>query len=351
MARRRIPPIALSSLAVLLATGLAPAGAHADDTAPPPPRTVSAWLPYWDQDAAYRDALAHAAQLRTISPFWYETKSATRVAGHPGAGERRIIDGLHAKDIQVVPTVMEQLKPGALAAVLTSPARRADHVEALLAVVRSRSYDGLDIDYETIAPTPDADYRAVRDGYATFVTDLCARLHALNKQCFVSVTPKTPTSGRIWDYERIGAAVDRMRIMGYNLHYAEGGPGPLSSPEWYDRILDTATAQVPRAKLEMGIPAYGWDWDADGKKPSKHVTWKEADALRRKEKAPYTLDPGSGTPYFTYRDGATRRTVWYQDARGIAAHLPALRSHGVPDTVLWALGFEDPQLWKVLANG
>ncbi|MEV5610758.1 glycosyl hydrolase family 18 protein [Streptomyces sp. NPDC052225] len=334
-------------LAVLLAfTTAAPAR-----SAPPPPRTVSAWLPYWDQEAAYRNALAHAAQIRTISPFWYETKSATRVDGHPGAGERRIIDGLHAKGIQVVPTVMEQLKPGALAAIMTSPARRAEHIDALLAVVRSRAYDGIDLDYETIAPTPDATYKAVRAGYAAFVTGLCARLHAMDKQCFATVTPKTPATGRVWDYEKLGAAADRLRIMAYNLHHAEGEPGPLSTPQWYDTILATATAEVPPAKLEMGIPAYGWDWTVGSKSRAQHVTWKDAEALRRKVKAPYALDEASRTPHFTYQDGTRRHTVWYQDARGTAAHLSALRKYGVPHTVLWALNFEDPELWKTLADG
>lgn len=59
-------------------------------------RTGSAWLPYWgDVDAAYRDALRHASQLHTVSPFWYETSSDTGIKGHAGAGRRDIIDGLH----------------------------------------------------------------------------------------------------------------------------------------------------------------------------------------------------------------------------------------------------------------
>jgi spore germination protein len=344
---RRIHRSALTVLAVLLTLS----AAAPLRSAPPPPRTVSAWLPYWGQEAAYQDALAHAAQIRTISPFWYETKSATRVDGHPGAGERRVIDGLHAKGIQVVPTVMEQLEPGALAAVLTSSARRGAHVKALLAVVGSRAYDGIDLDYETIAPTPDTTYEAVRDGYAAFVTDLCARLHALGKQCFVTVTPKTRTTGRVWDYRKLGAAADRVRIMAYNLHYAEGPPGPLSTPQWYDEILALATAEVPLAKLEMGLPAYGWDWALGSRARARHLTSAEAEALRRKVKAPYALDPASRTPHFTYKDGGTTRTVWYQDARGTAAHLPALRKYKVTNTVLWALGFEQPELWQTLAAG
>ncbi|MFI9779596.1 hypothetical protein ACIHCV_33715 [Streptomyces sp. NPDC051956] len=51
------------------------------------------------------------------------------------------------------------------------------------------------------------------------------------------------------------------------------------------------------------------------------------------------------------RGRAPPRTVWYQDARGTQAHLSVLRRCGVRNTVLWALDFEDPGLWAVLARG
>ncbi|MEV0093952.1 glycosyl hydrolase family 18 protein [Streptomyces sp. NPDC050738] len=351
-----IPRLALLAASGLLLGAACPPD-PAPDPAPAPPaavsahRTVSAWLPYWDQEGAYRDALRHASQLHTVSPFWYQAKSATRIDRHPGAGERRIVDGLHRAGIKVVPTVMETLRPGALAAIVTAPAKRAAHIRALSALARTRGYDGIDIDYETIAPTGTAKYRTVRAGYAAFMTGLCAALHAQHKQCIATVSPQTPATGRIWDYRAIGRAADRVRIMAYNLHWAGGPAGPLSGAGWYEEILRRATALIPRHKIEMALPAYGWNWRADGKGSAKHVTWKEAEALRRKTHARYRLDPVSKTPYFTYREGKVKRTVWYQDARGVAAHLPALRKYGVVNTGLWALNFEDPGLWKVLARG
>ncbi|MFF2137115.1 glycosyl hydrolase family 18 protein [Streptomyces sp. NPDC058193] len=321
--------------------------------AAPAPRTVSAWLPYWDQEGAYQDALRHAAQLHTVSPFWYEAVSAGRIDAHPGAGERRIIDGLHRVGTKVVPTVMETMKSGALAAILTSTARRAEHTDALMRTVATRDYDGLDLDYESIATTGDATYAAVRDGFTALATGLCSRLHTLGKQCVVTVFPKTATTGRIWDYAALGRVADRVRIMGYNLHWQGGDPGPLADTRWYEDILTRATALVPPAKLEMGLPAYGWNWPSDstGTAATKHVTWKEAEALRAEQGVPYRFDELSGTPYFTYDDGTESREVWYQDARGIAAHLPVLRRHGVTNTALWALNFEDPKIWPVLADG
>ncbi|MFC7309613.1 glycosyl hydrolase family 18 protein [Streptomyces monticola] len=367
MARRRTAhrtharALGMIGAAALALTALAPAHATdrqkgPDDTAAPrPARTVSGWLPYWEQEAAYRTALRHKDQLHTVSPFWYEAKSAGRIAAHGGAGERRVIDGLHRAGIKVVPTVHEQLGPGVLARIMTRKQSRAAHIRALVAVVRSRAYDGIDIDYESIASTGNATYKQVRAGYATFIDQLCRTLHAMNKQCVATVSPQARGNGRIWDYRRIGAAADRMRIMAYNMHWEGGPPGPLSSPDWYDDILRRATALVPRHKLEMALPGYGWDWPVGGKGRDKaetrHVTSKSAERLRRKVGAKYRLDPASRTPYFHYKDGKVRRTVWYQDARGTAAHLPVLRKYGVRNTALWALNFEDPQLWPALAKG
>ncbi|MEV5158822.1 glycosyl hydrolase family 18 protein [Streptomyces sp. NPDC053728] len=337
--------------------GPPPAAVPAPEQAPgsdaPVPRTVSAWLPYWDQEGAYQDALRHADQLHTVSPFWYEAVSAGRIDAHPGAGARGIIDGLHRAGTKVVPTVMETMRSGALAAILTSPARRAEHTDALMRTVATRDYDGLDLDYESIAATGDATYAAVRDGFTALVTDLCRRLHTQGKQCVVTVFPKTATTGRIWDYAALGRVADRVRIMGYNLHWSGGDPGPLADTHWYEDILARATALVPPAKLEMGLPAYGWNWPSDSTSTAatRHVTWKEAEELRLEQGAPYRFDEVSGTPYFTYDDGTESREVWYQDARGIAAHLPVLRKHGVVNTALWALDFEDPEIWPVLAGG
>ncbi|MFD6416839.1 glycosyl hydrolase family 18 protein [Streptomyces sp. NPDC060194] len=338
------------------APAAAPAAAPAGAPGPAPaggglPRTVSAWLPYWDQEGAYRDALEHAGQLHTVSPFWYQAHSAERVAGHRGAGERRIVDGLRAAGIQVVPTVMETMPAGKLAEIVTTPALRARHVDALLAVVRAGDHDGLDIDYESIAPTGDATWRAVRDGYADLLTELCDTLHELRKQCIATVTPQTAVSGRVWDYERLGRVADRVRIMAYNLHWATGKPGPIASPEFYEDILANATAKIPRDKLEMGLPAYGWDWAEGSDARARHVTWHEAEALRKEVGAPYEIDEDSRTPHFDYEEDGVRRQVWYQDARGVAEHLEVLRRHGVESTALWALNFEDPALWAVLAGG
>ncbi|MER6775858.1 MULTISPECIES: glycosyl hydrolase family 18 protein [unclassified Streptomyces] len=347
----KIALTALLTAATLTLMGAAPAPAPAESHAPAT-RTVSAWLPWWNIETGYQDARAHAGQLHTVSPFWYATSSATAVDGETGAGNRRIIDGLRAEGVKVVPTVTEGLDAPAMAALLGDPDRRAAHVNALVAVATSRAYDGLDLDYERMTETGDAALRErVRTGYNALATELCARLHALAKQCVITVMPRTRDSGTAFDYAHLGSVADRLRIMGYNLHNALEAPGPLSSLAWYEEFLAYATANVPRDKLEVALPAYGWNWTVGSTARAKHVTTQEAEALRRAVGAPYTYDTASGTPHFTYTDDAgERHEVWYQDARGTAAHLAVLTRFGVRAPGLWALGFEAPDLWPALAG-
>ncbi|MFF3274212.1 glycosyl hydrolase family 18 protein [Streptomyces chrestomyceticus] len=341
-----------------VAAALTPGAAAQDRTDAPalaaaqPARTASAWLPYWDDTkAAYRDALQHAAQLHTVSPFWYRATSTTHIKSQPGAGDKQIIAGLHQAGIKVVPTVNESMDATAMAALLHDRTRRGAHIAALLRLVASRAYDGVDLDYETMATTGSARTRErVRTGYALFADELCARLHAKGKSCVITVMARTGTSGKAYDYVRLGKAADRVRIMGYDLHWAEGSPGPLSSLAWYEEFLRYATRTVPRDKLEVAFPGYGWDWTQGVKARAKHLTWKEAEALRRRKGVAYRFDTKSGTPHFTYRAGRAVHHVWYQDARGVAAHLPVLRKYGVRNTGLWALGFEDPRFWKALGG-
>ncbi|WP_203232528.1 glycosyl hydrolase family 18 protein [Streptomyces sp. 769] len=342
--RKRVGGVLLLAL-VLVVGAVLPSGAA------PAPRTrergMSAWLPFWgDVEGAYRDALAHAGQLHTVSPFWYEATSERAVTGRPGAVRPDMVAGLHRAGIAVVPTVTETPDATAMAALLHDPARRRAHVDALVATVARQGYDGIDLDYETMAVTGDAAARArVRSGYVTLVGELCARLHGSGKACVVTVMPRTRGAGAAFDYRKLGALADTVRYMGYDLHWSMGEPGPLSSKEWYAEILRQATAEVPRDRIELAFPGYGWDWVPGSGRRATHVTWHEAEALRRRVGAPYTFDEVSGTPHFRYARGGERHEVWYQDARGVRAQLPLLAEYGVRGRGLWALGFEDPDVW------
>lgn len=320
-------------------------------------RKVSGWIPYWDNAGGYQDALRNASLLHTVSPFWYQSRDYRSVTGLTGAGSRTIIDGLHAKHIKVVPTVTETMSAATVAAVLAGPTSRRAHVDALVAVARSRPYDGLELDYETMAIADRATADKVRSGFELLVRDLCTRLHAYGKTCVVTVMPRTSDTTAYWrtrfatwvyDYATIGRYADRVRVMGYHLHGPNELPGPMSTPAWYDQVLRYTTAKVPRWKVELALPAYGYDWVAGTAGTGRSRTWKSAEALRRAEGAPRRWNSTWQAPWFTYLDRGVRRVVVYENAAGTGPRVDVAKRYGIAGTALWALNFEDPGTWSVL---
>ena len=82
-----------------------------------------------------------------------------------------------------------------------------------------------------------------RDEFSAFVEELARRLHDDGRLIAVDVYPKTTEPGgwdgpRAQDWKRLGRAVDQFRVMTYNFSGSWSGPGPLSPPEWMDRVIE-----------------------------------------------------------------------------------------------------------------
>lgn len=53
-----------------------------------------------------------------------------------------------------------------------------------------------------------------------------------------------------------------VKIMAYGLHprkYRNPGPGPQAPGTWLEEIIEYAGDKIPREKLYMAIPTYGYD--------------------------------------------------------------------------------------------
>ena len=277
LAARRRPPVrrALLAPALVLLALLAPlADASPVAAAAAPTKVSSAWLPYWDLTNAYRAVVANADLIRTASPFWYAAGSCTSVTGRPGAGRTAVIDGLHARAIAVVPTIASTIGPSAAISCFGSAAGRRSHVAAVMAVVRSRRYDGIDLNYEQLAlTTSPSTARRVRTAYTAFVTDVCAALRHAHKQCVVTVMPRTDDSFAVWrsklipavyDYAALGAAATTLRVMAYDQHAPNTAPGPVGGYPWTAAVARYTRSRVNPGKVELGLPLYGRDWGARG---------------------------------------------------------------------------------------
>jgi spore germination protein YaaH len=337
-------------LAVLSTAGAQPAQAATLH------RSVSLWMPYWQFSAAYSSALANASVIGTASPFWYAISGDSTLVSHPGAGDRAVINGLHAKGIKVVPTVTESQDLPHFVQMLESDERRTAHLRTLVNLVRSRSYDGLELDYEHFVSNPThnaALAQRAATGYTRLVEGVCWTLHRLNKTCTVAVLARTSDAQPedcgwctwIFDYRAIGAAADRVRVMAYEQHGAFSTAGPISSIAWVRSIIGYAGQTMPPRKVELGLPAFGFDWSRSG---TRSVTSRAALALAARYKAVLHWDATVREYTFAYTVSGVQHRVWFEERVAGQQRASLAKWAGFAGTAFWAGGGEDLGLWPRL---
>ncbi|HVV74788.1 MAG TPA: glycosyl hydrolase family 18 protein [Mycobacteriales bacterium] len=349
---RRLP-VALAALGlaqVLCVQSAAPAAAAA-----PSRFESSIWVPFWLPGAVH-EVRANAGVFRTASLFWYETASCSSIRREPGAGSRRDVRALRAKGLHVLATVVGSgLPPRAAIRCFSNPATRRAHVHRLVRLAVDGHYDGIDIDYETLAHTKSSTRALqVRHAFDRFVTDLCPALRAHGKQCAVTVMPRVDDSTRVvlgkvipgvYDYAAIAAAADRMRVMAYDEHSGRFGPGPVAGFPWVRRVIAYTASKTPLSKVELGIPLYGRDFS---RHDSVAVSSSEAMTLARQHRVRPHFDTAQREETFRYRSHGVRHTVWFSSPRAVAARTRLAVSDGMGGAAYWAATLDLPGTWKAV---
>lgn len=238
------------------------------------------------------------------------------------------------------------------AALLSSPARQEALILEVLETVSAKGYAGLDVDFEYIPA-------AYREAYAGFVEALHARLAPLGLPVIVALAPKTYAQqpGLLYeahDYGLLGAAADYVLLMTYEWGYTAGPPMAVAPLPNVRQVLDYAVTEIPREKIYLGIPNYGYDWPLPyvrGVTRARSISNQEAVALAVRYGAEILFDETAQSPWFAYTapDGAAH-VVWFEDARSMSAKLLLIEEYGFHGAGYWNLMRPYPQGWALL-NG
>ena len=262
-------------LGTLVAALLGVAGAAvfvATNEQAPPPRpdiALDAWVPYWALDASLPDARQRVPSMREVSPFWFNAVAVDQIVVDPNASAElttEFMDTVRRLDVDVVPSIIDAMPAGEMAAILADPVTRARHVATIGAFAADGDYDGIDIDYEQFAFADGRDtWAATRPNWVAFIEELSSVLRSDGRLLTVSIPPvydagQTSESGYwVYDYGAIVEHVDRIRIMTYDFSVSQ--PGPIAPLEWVESaIVGTIEATGSPVKLVLGLPAYGRNW-------------------------------------------------------------------------------------------
>ena len=333
----------LAAALVALTSVLVPAPVAVSAAEPAAQRKVTAWIPYWDQPRAMRSFTENADLYGYVSPFWYVMNVDGTVGRYPGAEDAQVLEGVRATGVPLVPTITNAFDAARTSAVLRSEPSRAAHVLAILALVETQGYDGIDVDYESMAA-------ADRDVFSAFLRELAAPLHARGKLLTVAVHPKTSEPGT-WsgpqshDYAAIGAVADRVRVMAYGYSWSTSPAGPIAPLPWVRSLAAFTTSRIPARKVELGMNLYGRDWVGSA---GTALTYDGVSALMTRHGASRVWDASAAEPSFSYLDGGTSHTVHYADAESVGHRLAVVDEYALAGAAFWRLGGEDPKVWQAV---
>ena len=234
--------------------------------------------------------------------------------------------------------------------VLTGAARQASLIDQVVETIQAKGYQGLDVDFEYIPGEQ-------REAYAAFIRALRTRLAPLGLPVIVALAPKTYAGqpGLLYeahDYALLGAAADFVLLMTYEWGYTAGPPMAVAPLPNVREVLDYAVTEIPREKIYLGIPNYGYDWPLpfrQGETRARSISNQEAVEMAVRFGADIHFDETAQSPWFNYTGpGGTPHVVWFEDARSMSAKLALIREYGLYGAGYWNLMRPYPQGWAVL---
>ncbi len=223
-------------------------------------------------------------------------------------------------------------------------------IDSVERVIEEKGYRGLDVDFEYLD-------RDLGEEYAAFITRLTQRLNPKGIPVLVALAPKTSATqqGLLYeahDYRLLGEAANAVLLMTYEWGYTYGPPMAVSPMPQVRRVLDYALTEIPREKIFLGVPTYGYDWPLpyeQGRTKAVSVSPNEALRLARQYGAEISYDERAKAPYFRYTTpNAIAHEVWFEDARASLAKFALAQENGLQGVGLWNLMRNAPQTYLVL---
>jgi len=307
--------------------------------------------------------LAHSRQIDLLVPTWYQVDENGLVTGAPND---LVLGRAQSEKLPVMPIVALFNKKG-FHTFASNPVAQDRMNEALIRECKLHGYVGFQFDFENIDWTD-------RDLLSAVVKASAEALHKEGLQLTIATVPNAPgypgsggfakwiyTDWRgAYDLAAIGKYVDLVCLMTYDQHTRWTQPGPVAGWQWTVDNLEYALKFVPRAKLSLGIPVYGYHWytgaptvdKATGEeKPNPQADYigtPSALLLAHEYGAKPAWDAEDHSAYFYFYRDQMREWIYYTDLETFKDRYGLIEKNGLDGFCSWVLGEEDPAIWSFL---
>src|ERR1700691_4671926 len=210
-----------------------------------------------------RSFMAHSTQIDLLVPTWYQVDENGLVTGAP---DPTVLKKADDDKVPLMPILAMFNKKG-FHTLAMNPAAQAIMNDAMIRECKAHGYIGIQFDFENI------DWLD-RDRLTALVKVSAQALHKAGLQLSIATVPNAPgypgqgafakwiyTDWRgAYDLAALGKSVDLLCLMTYdqNTHWTE--PGPVAGWQWTVDNMKYALPVVPKERLSLGIPLYGYHW-------------------------------------------------------------------------------------------
>lgn len=221
----------------------------------------------------------------------------------------------------------------------------------LIDMTVQKGYAGVDIDFEYILAED-------RDAFTAFVRRVAEAMREIGKQTSVALAPKQSADqkGLLYegkDYRGLGEAADYVLLMTYEWGYTYGPPMAVAPIFQVRKVVDYAITEIPKEKIRLGIPNYGYDWPLpfeQGVTKAKTIGNVEAVQIAAAQGAEILFDEKSQSPYFNYEENGIWHEVWFEDVRSMQAKFDLIKEYGLNGAGYWQIMRFFRANWMLLAS-
>ena len=274
--------------------------------------------------------------------------TSTGWSGWTSSWMTRIINAAHANGTRVEITIQAFAWSTAGAqtqtTLLSSATNRANGIAQIVAAIKDRGADGVNLDFEPIASGQAANF-------TLFVRDLRTALNTAHPGYELTYD----ATGRGSTYDNVGLLssghADAVFIMGYDFRdihstYA-ASHDPLTSPKVFD-LTDSVKrfkGWGPDSKIILGLPYYGRQYKVNSLLPyatttasATNVTFSEGEADLAQHGRSYDSIEQSAWTSWSVTGGY--REIYFDDATALAAREDMINYWNLRGMGIWVLGYD-----------
>ncbi|MBU1966959.1 hypothetical protein KKH50_01525 [Patescibacteria group bacterium] len=339
-------------------------------------KIVYGFIPYWNLDEVrIQPELTHLAYFGlTIGA---DGQIVTKENSGPEPGYKHLqsdkfleISSLMEQQNKKVEIVLTQFNNDTIVSLLNQEKSIQNLLTSLDSILLAYPVSGINLDIEYTGLVTDQ----LRQKFVQLVVAISQHLNQKYDHVTFSVDmyASAATKPQIWDVAKIEPYVDHIIVMAYDFHQRsspQAGPvAPLfGGREYWDSDVNQHLADfvklVPKEKILLGVPFYGYEWQTTSRDPQAHTfpqtgstasikRVKEIIAVTQELKVEQSWNDQALSPYLSYLEDDKIFVIYYENSRSLSYKLDYVNQLNLRGISIWALGYEDSsrELWDVISN-